>query len=62
MPVSLQTFLRNAPAHVMRAYDARKGLAHRRVVNIFNRLNGKEPVPGSNAGFKRRARYLRRAG
>jgi hypothetical protein len=60
MQVSLQDFLRKAPRHIRDLYWARKGLGHRRVRNMFSRLRGEEPRPGSYAGVKRFARYHRR--
>lgn len=67
MQLSLQAFLAKAPIYVRAAYFASKGLAHRRVVNLFARLQvslgdtrGEEPRPGLRAGVKRWARYHRR--
>lgn len=67
MQLNLRDFLAKAPLHIRLSWQANKGLAHRRVVNLFARLRvavgdetGEEPRPGLRAGVKRWARYHRR--
>jgi hypothetical protein len=57
--VTVAQFLHKSPARVLAAWYAPKGLAHRRVRNLFVRINGKSVHPGPRAGIKRWMRFHR---
>lgn len=61
MQVSLQTFLEKMPFNLKALWYAPSGVGHRKMKNIWMRINGHEPQPGPYAGVKNWRRYHRRA-
>jgi hypothetical protein len=55
--LTIQQFAKNAPDAIKQAIVARKGLAHRKAMNLFMRLKGEPALPGPYAGARNWRRY-----